>query len=49
MTKKRAEIDGRNPFIPSFSPTCRLADLALMFSVALAGLAAAVAAIIAHL
>lgn len=49
MTKKRVEIDGRNPFIPSFSPVCCMADLVLLFSVALGGLAAAVAAFIAHL
>ncbi|WP_461522662.1 hypothetical protein [Rhizobium leguminosarum] len=49
MTKKRVEIDGRNPFIPSFSPVCCVADLVLLFSVALLGLAAAGATLIAHL
>ncbi|WP_200847855.1 hypothetical protein [Rhizobium sp. 18055] len=49
MTKKRVEIDGRNPFIPSLSPVCCTADLVLLFSVALGGLVAAVAALIAHL
>ena len=38
MTKRHPEIDTRNPFIPSHSPVCRLADTALLFSVALSGL-----------
>lgn len=49
MTKRRAEIDTRNPFIPSFSPVCRVADQVLLFSVALGGLAAVVAALIGQL
>lgn len=49
MTKKRAEIATRNPFIPSLSPACRVADLVLVFSVALAGLAAVSAAFISYL
>lgn len=49
MTKTRAKIDNRNLFIPALSPACRLADLVLVFSVALVGLAAAVATVIAHL
>jgi hypothetical protein len=49
MTKTRAEIDSRNPFIPSSSPVCRVAELALLFSVALAGLVAAVVALSFHL
>lgn len=39
--KTQREIDIRNPFIPASSPVCRVADTALLFGVALAGLAAA--------
>lgn len=46
MAKRRSEIDMRNPFIPASSPVCRLAETALMFCVALAGLAAAVIALV---
>lgn len=42
------ETDSQNPFIPSFSPVCRLADTALLFGVVLFGLAAAGAAFIAE-
>jgi hypothetical protein len=49
MTKKRVEIDGKNPFIPSLSPVCCMADLVLVFSVALVGLVAVGATLIAHL
>ncbi|CAH0339614.1 hypothetical protein [Rhizobium sp. CECT 9324] len=49
MTKTRAEIDSRNPFIPSSSPVCRVADLVLLFSVALAGLVAAAVALFVQL
>lgn len=45
MTKARPEIDSQNPFIPSFSPVCRVADQVLMFSVALVGLVAAIIAV----
>ena len=48
MSKKQPEVDIRNPFIPSLSPVCRLADTALLFCVALFGLAAAGAALIAE-
>lgn len=41
MSKVRPETDVPNPFIPSSSPVCRVADTALLFCVALAGLAAA--------
>lgn len=44
MSKRRAKID-LVPFIPSSSPVCRVADLALVYCVALFGLAAAVAAL----
>ena len=46
MTKAQPEIDVRNPFIPASSPVCRVAHTALLFSVVLAGLAAAVAGLI---
>lgn len=46
MTKHQPEIDTRNPFIPSLSPVCRLADTALLFSVALSGLLAALSCLI---
>lgn len=49
MSKTQAEFDGSNPFIPSSSPVCRLADTALVFWVALIGLSAAVIAVIRHL
>lgn len=49
MTKTRAEFDSRNPFIPSSSPVCRVADLVLLFSVALAGLVAAAVALFVQL
>jgi hypothetical protein len=49
MTKTRADIDTRNPFIPSLSPACCMADLVLVFSVALVGLVAVGATLIAHL
>lgn len=46
MAKRHPEIDTRNPFIPSHSPVCRLADTALLFSVALSGFLAALACLI---
>lgn len=46
MSKRRSEVDTRNPFIPSSSPVCRVADQVLVFSVALAGVVAGVAAIL---
>jgi hypothetical protein len=49
MAKTRADIDTRNPFIPSLSPACCMAELALVFSVTLFGLVAAGATLIAHL
>ncbi len=48
MAKKHPEIDTRNPFIPSFSPVCRAADQVLLFCVALAGLVAAIASLLAQ-
>lgn len=46
MAKRRVEIDNHNPFIPSFSPVCRVVDQVLVFSVALAGLVAGATAIL---
>lgn len=43
--KPQPELDGKNPFIPSFSPVCRAADTALLFCVVLFSLAAAGAAL----
>lgn len=40
--KERMELDVRNPFIPSMSPTCRAVDQMLPFCVALAGLIGAI-------
>ncbi len=37
-----------NPFIPSRSPVCRLADWLLIFGLAIAGLVAAIAALISQ-
>jgi len=48
MAKVPAEIDGRNPFIPSVSPVCRFADLVMMFSVTLSAVAAGVALLLAQ-
>ncbi len=48
MTKRRAEIGTRNPFIPSLSPVCRAADQVLLFCVALAGVVAAVTALLSQ-
>lgn len=44
MSKRHGEID-HNPFIPSSSPVCRVADTVLVYCVALFGLAAAVLAL----
>lgn len=44
--KPRGEFDLRNPFIPSLSPVCRLADTALLFCVVLISLTAAGVALI---
>lgn len=46
MAKRQTKIDMKNPFIPAASPACRVADTVLLFSVALFGLAAAVAALL---
>lgn len=46
MAKTLREIDARNLFIPSSSPVCRAADTALLFCVAVFGLAAAVIAVL---
>lgn len=48
MTKQRPELD-RNPFIPARDRVCRLADTLLVFSFALAGVSAAVLALLKHL
>ena len=45
MTKLRPEIDSSNPFIPSHSPVCRLADQMMIVSVVLSGLVAAIIAV----
>ena len=45
MTKTHREIDIPNPFIPASSPVCRAADTALLYGVALSGLAAAAIAL----
>ena len=44
MSKRQGEID-LLPFIPARSPICRTADIALLFSIAAFGLAAAVLAL----
>lgn len=44
MSKRHDEID-LVPFVPSSSPVCRVADLVLVYCVALLGLAAAVFAV----
>jgi hypothetical protein len=38
----------RNPFIPSRSPVCELANLVLIFGVAFAGFVAAAVALVAR-
>jgi hypothetical protein len=38
----------RNPFIPSNSPVCELANLVLIFGVTVAGFVAAAAALVAR-
>lgn len=43
-SNRTGEFDMRNPFIPSRSTICRLADTALIFGVAAAGLVAVIAA-----
>ncbi|GLR51234.1 hypothetical protein KYK30_20375 [Shinella yambaruensis] len=48
MTKRRDDID-LIPFVPSLSPVCRTADTILLFSVAAAGLFAAIAGVIGAL
>lgn len=45
---QRGKTDRANPFIPSLSPVCRLADTALLFCVVLISLAAAGAVLIAQ-
>jgi hypothetical protein len=46
MAKRHADLDTRNPFIPSRSPVCCLADQLLMCSVALVGLVAVAIALL---
>jgi hypothetical protein len=41
MTNRQTEIVMKNPFIPSFSPICRVADTVLLFGISVAGLVAA--------
>ncbi|WP_200959548.1 hypothetical protein [Rhizobium sp. Root1203] len=45
MTKTHTKIGARNPFIPSYSPVCQLADWLLLSSVVLSGLVGGLAAI----
>lgn len=40
MTNRHTEIVMKNPFIPSFSPICRVADTVLLFAISAAGLIA---------
>jgi hypothetical protein len=46
MTNRHTEIVTKRPFIPSFSPICRVADMVLLFAISLAGLAAALIVLI---
>lgn len=46
MPIRTGKIDMENPFIPSRSRICRVADMALIFAVAVAGLAAVIAAVL---
>ena len=48
MAKRPQNLDTRNPFIPSFSPVCRVADQVLLFCVALAGLVAVSASLLSQ-
>lgn len=45
MTKTHRKIGARNPFIPSLSPVCQLANHFLICSITVAGIAAAIAAV----
>jgi len=45
MTKTHTKIGARNPFIPSYSPVCQLADWLLISSAILTGLIAGIAVI----
>ncbi|WP_183949960.1 hypothetical protein [Pseudorhizobium halotolerans] len=45
MTKKRAQFDNRNPFIPSLDPACRVADRVLLLGVVAIALATSLAAL----
>jgi hypothetical protein len=46
MTNRQAKIVMKNPFIPSLSPICRVADNVLLFAISAAGLAAALIVLI---
>ncbi len=45
MTKTHRKIGARNPFIPSYSPACQLAERLLVGSITIAGIAAAIIAV----
>lgn len=45
MTKTHRKIGVRNPFIPSYSPACQLAERLLVSSITVAGIAAAILAV----
>ncbi|WP_337267094.1 hypothetical protein [Oryzifoliimicrobium ureilyticus] len=45
-TKEQPEIDVRNPFIPSSSSVCRLADLVMMTGMLLIGITAVLLALL---
>lgn len=47
MTAKRTNKE-RNPFIPTHSPVCRMADTLMLFGIALAGVSAALIVLIKY-
>lgn len=49
MPKPHVKIDMGNPFIPSREPICRIADTALIFAVAVAGVVAVAVAVLRQL
>ena len=46
MTKTNKKIGVRNPFIPSIDPICRASDDIMILTVAVAGIIAAIAAVL---
>lgn len=46
MTNRHTEIVTKSPFIPSFSPICRVADTVLLFAISAAALVAALIVLI---